>query len=104
MQSGYKIIWSDEALQNLLKIIEYLNYQWSKKEIHKFVKKLDNRINLISENSLIFPTSQTKKNIRKSVLTKQISLFYQINKKTVEIITLFDNRSDPDKIESLNSK
>ena len=98
MQNGYKVIWSDEALQNLIKIIDYLDSQWTKKELSKFVEKLDKRITLISENPQIFPASRIQERIRKSVLTKQISIYYQINKNSVGIITLFDNRSNPNKI------
>ncbi|MCB0748357.1 MAG: type II toxin-antitoxin system RelE/ParE family toxin [Ignavibacteriae bacterium] len=101
MKNGYKIIWSNEAFENLKNILEYLEFQWTKKEINNFAKKLDRRINLISEFPFIFPISPIKKSVRRSVLTKQISLYYQINESSVEIITLIDNRSDPDKINKI---
>lgn len=37
MISTYKIIWSDESLKNFDSIIEYLEQNWSEKEIGKFL-------------------------------------------------------------------
>jgi plasmid stabilization system protein ParE len=50
MGNTYKIIWSDEALNNLKSIIAYLESRWSKKEISKFADLLDKNVNLIKDN------------------------------------------------------
>ena len=47
MKNTYKIIWTDEALENLKSIIEYLANRWTKKEIAKFSRLLDHQISLI---------------------------------------------------------
>lgn len=54
MKSGYDVIWTDEAFKNLIRIIKYLEKNWSEKEINHFIKKLDKRINLISINPQLF--------------------------------------------------
>lgn len=76
MKSISKVIWSAEALENLEKIITYLEKNWSEKEIKKFVKKLEKQISLIKKQPLSFPKSQLVE-IRKSVLSKQITIFLQ---------------------------
>lgn len=43
MKSGYDILWSEEAFKSLNQIIKYS------------IKKLDKRLNSISEYPLIFP-------------------------------------------------
>jgi plasmid stabilization system protein ParE len=97
MGNTYKIIWSDEALKNLKDIIDYLENRWSKKEISRFAGLLDKNIELIKGNPLIFPRSISRQDYRKSVISKQISLYYEIHKQTVTIITLWDNRQSPRK-------
>lgn len=98
MKSTYKIIWTDEAFQNLQNIINFLEKFWTEKEISKFVRLLDKQLMLIKQNPALYPFSQKSKNIRKSVLTKQITLYYRVDKADIHLITLFDNRQNPDKL------
>ena len=98
MKSTYKIIWSDEALKGLKGIIEYLEEHWTEKEITKFARLLDKQLNIIQENPEIFPKSNRTKLIRKSVLTKQTSIYYKIKEDKIFILTLFDNRQSPNKL------
>jgi plasmid stabilization system protein ParE len=98
MKSTYKIIWSDEALQGLKKTIDYLEQRWTQKEIKKFAKLLDKQLNIIQQNPQIFPISNKSKGIRKSVLSKQTTIYYKINSNKIFLLTLFDNRQDPNKL------
>ena len=98
MKNTYKLIWSDEALNNLKNIIKYLEYKWTEKEIKKFEKLLDKRLDLISQNPLLFPKAIKSKDIRKSVLTKYTSVYYKINKYDIELLSIFDNRQNPEKL------
>lgn len=99
MKSISKVIWSAEALENLEKIITYLEKNWSEKEIKKFVKKLEKQISLIKKQPLSFPKSQLVE-IRKSVLSKQITIFYKTSGDTIYIVAIFDNRQNPEKLKS----
>ncbi len=98
MKSGYSIDWSDEASDNLDSIIDYLQNKWTDREIRKFFKKLDKRIDLISKNPLLFPEVDLTTNIRRSVLTEQTTIYYEIKIDMVVILSLFDNRKDPKSI------
>ncbi|MBA6154398.1 type II toxin-antitoxin system RelE/ParE family toxin [Gelidibacter maritimus] len=97
MKSGYKILWTDHAISELKETIEYLENNWTEKEISKFVAKLDHTIELISKMPEIFPESFKKKNIRKAVVEKHNNLYYRINKNSIEIVSLFSNRKNPNK-------
>jgi plasmid stabilization system protein ParE len=98
MESTYKIIWSDEALKNLAGIIEYLEQRWTEREIRNFSRLLDRQINLIQANPELFPISSTSNGLRKAVLTKQTTIFYRIDDLKIKIVTLFDNRQNPNKM------
>ena len=101
MENTYKIVWSDEALSNLKNILTYLENNWSKKEINKFATLLDRQLNRIQNNPFLFAESESRSTIRKSVLTKQVSIYYRIKNKTVELISLIDNRQNPKKLNRL---
>ena len=98
MKSTYKIIWTDESLENLKGIIVYLENRWTKKEITKFSKLLDHQLKLIENNPLLFAESENSTGIRKSVLSKQTTIYYQISNYEIEIISLFDNRQSPKRL------
>ncbi len=95
MKSGYKLLWSDRALNDLKHIIEYLTENWSQKEIRNFSRRLDRRLDLIVVYPRLFPKTNKKKNLRKSVLTKHTTIYYGISRSVITIITLFDPRMDP---------
>ena len=98
MKSTYEIIWSTEAKNNLNSIVEYLEAKWTIKEISKFLSLLNHTLELLSQKPLLFQNSKKFKNIRKAVITSQISLFYKVNKNSIMIVSLFDNRQHPDKL------
>jgi plasmid stabilization system protein ParE len=98
MQSGYKLLWSEKALADLQNIITYLSEKWTQKEIRSFVRKLDKRLELIAVNPKLFPKTAKRKNVRRSVLTKQTVIYYETTDNVVTIVTLFDPRQHPKKL------
>ncbi len=46
MKSGYKILWTDHAISELKATIEYLEANWTERELRKFAAKLDHTIPL----------------------------------------------------------
>lgn len=98
MRSGYRIAWSDRAVLDLQHIISYLLQRWTEREVQKFVNKLDQRLTLISINPSLFPKTSRRKNVRRSVLTRQTVIYYELFENTVRIVTLFDPRQNPKKL------
>jgi len=98
MRSGYRIQWTERATVDLENIIDYLLYKWTKKEVRNFVRKLDKRLDLISINPRLFPKTNKRKNVRRSVLTKHTVIYYETSSDTIKIVTLFDPRQDPKKL------
>jgi plasmid stabilization system protein ParE len=101
MKNTFKIIWTTRALTDLKNIVTYLEENWSVKEIQKFTRLLDLQLNRLFINPFLFSESNSYKKIRKSVLTRQISIYYRINNFEIQIITLFDNRQNPIKLNKL---
>ena len=61
MKNGYKILWTDHAITELKETIEYLENNWTEKELRTFSTKLDHTIELISKSPEMFPESLEKK-------------------------------------------
>ncbi len=98
MKSGYKILWTKHALSELKDTLNYLEENWTERELSNFSKELDHTLQLISKNPKIFQVSSKKKEVRRAVVAGYNNLYYRTKNKTVEILSLFSNRQDPDKI------
>ena len=98
MKSGYKILWTNHALSELENTIEYLKENWTERELKNFSKELDYTIELISKKPELFQVSNKNKNVRRAVVAKFNNLYYRLNKETVEILSFFSNRQNPDRI------
>lgn len=98
MKSGFKLFWSDRALGDLRNILDYLAVAWTQNEVKAFAKKLDKRLEIIRINPRLFPLTKKRKNVRRSVLTRQTVIYYETSGNTINIIALFDSRQDPSKV------
>lgn len=93
-----KIIWSEEADFNLDSIIKYLQSNWTEKELKNFSVKLDKQISLIAEFPLLYKHSKRLQGTRECVITNHNSLFYIVDKTSIYILSIWDNRQNPSKI------
>jgi plasmid stabilization system protein ParE len=89
------IVWTDRSLSNLNNIKRYLNKNWSERELRIFLKALDEKLTFITIQPEAFPLSSYRKDVRKAVLTKEVSIFYSIKSDYIRTITLWDNRQNP---------
>lgn len=93
-----KVIISQIAQKRLELLFEYLLEEWSHKVKSEFIKKLDKNIQIIKDQPASFPESEKESGLRKCVITKHTTLYYQFNDKEIQILTLFDTRQNPDKL------
>lgn len=93
-----KIIWSEEADFNLDSIIKYLQSNWTEKELKNFSVKLDEQISLVAQFPLLYKQSKRLQGARECVITKHNSLFYIVDKASIYILSIWDNRQNPSKI------
>jgi len=94
----YKIFWTDEAINNLEEILDYLKNNWSQKEIDNFKSKLARQINVIASNPKMFPVSIYNSRLRKAVLSKQTTIFYELKGNIIYLAYLFINRKNIERI------
>ncbi|MCC6866825.1 MAG: type II toxin-antitoxin system RelE/ParE family toxin [Ignavibacteria bacterium] len=93
-----KITFSPEANEKLKDIILYLVNEWSVKSAVKFIKILEDKLNHIEQFPLLYPVFNVESDIHFCVINKQITRYYRITDLNIEIITLFDSRSNPTSI------
>ena len=96
-----KINFSKNAESNLEFILDYLNAKFSKRVLDKFIKNLDKTVFLIQNNPEIFPLSSRNSKLRKCILSKQTTIYYKFSNEEINILSFFDTRQNPTKINAI---
>ncbi|MFC6860262.1 type II toxin-antitoxin system RelE/ParE family toxin [Zunongwangia atlantica] len=94
-----KIFFSEIAEFKLQRISVYLLENWGIKTRDKFILLLKDKLSQLTKYPYSCPESSRKKGVFKCVLTKQITFFYRIKNDEIEIITFFDTRQNPEKVD-----
>ena len=92
-----QIVITKRFRNNTFRIYKYLLRKFSNKTALLFLDKVEERIELISKYPTIGKPSSKKENVRSVLLTPHNILFYRYRKNKIEILCLFDMRSDPSK-------
>jgi plasmid stabilization system protein ParE len=100
MDSEIEVIWSSKAKMTYFGVLSYLEKNWAKKEIIQFTQRTEIVLRAIKKNPGIFPRSLKQKEIRKAIVDKNNSFFYQVDhdQEKIYLLTFFDNRQDPDRL------
>ncbi|APZ46754.1 hypothetical protein BW723_10875 [Polaribacter reichenbachii] len=94
----YNIIASPLANSTYLQNIDYLEMHWSEKEVINFITKVSDIIIILKLSPETFKKWEKDKTIHKVEVLKQITLYYQIATKDVELLLFFNNLQDPNKL------
>jgi plasmid stabilization system protein ParE len=97
MKSGYRILWSEHALDELKATVEYLELNFTERELTSLAGKIESILRLISTNPDIFPEYDADSGIRKVVVARFNTMYYRVTDRSVEILSFFSNRQDPEK-------
>lgn len=92
-----KIRWTFQARNGLYKVIGYLKWEWSEKEIQNLQLKLEHLLKIIDKNIEIFPATEKFQNLRKVVVDKNNYIVYRFRPKKdlLEIIQFRGTRQKP---------
>ena len=94
-----RVIWTPEAEASHEENLDYLSHFWSNNVMQRYFDALTFTINTIAQHPESFPIHDSSKGIHKAVILEQLTLFYRVKRDTVFILSLWDNRQDPDKLE-----
>ena len=102
MSSGYEIEWSARAVADVDRIVHYIEEEWGMKSTSRFIQTLQKEINRIRAFPYAFPMSGTN-GVRRCVMSKQNTIYYQIRDSRVYLLSIFDNRRNPSDLEDIEN-
>lgn len=92
-----RIVWNKRALEKLDEIVDYLEENFSEKTASNFVKKVFDRLDILSRYPEIGRTSKKKENIKFYKIDKHRNLYYRIDGKNLIVVYIFDTKQNPEK-------
>jgi plasmid stabilization system protein ParE len=91
-----QIVWSKQAENSYLAVIDYLMTEWSLDVAANFDYKVTKLLKRLEQFKFACPPSVRRPGRRKCVITPQTSLIYRVIKDDkVELVTFIDNRRKP---------
>ncbi len=93
-----KLVITTLAQKNLKDVFEFIEFEFGVNSRVKFANKINKSLNLIVKNPKLFPNSEFNSRIHKCVITKQSTLYYSYTIKEIKILSIFDTRQNPSKI------
>lgn len=91
---AYKIVWTIKAVDGYDAIINYLELNWTDKEIVNFIKETERIFALLSKHPETFQRSIKHKTLYHGLLNRLTLFTYRIkiNKKEIQILTVRSTR------------
>lgn len=91
------IVWTVRAARGFEQIINYLEDQWTEKEVRKFVKETYDFFELLKEHPGILQRSNQRKNIHRGPINRLTMLTYRVKprKKEIELLNIRSARQKP---------
>lgn len=91
-----EIRWTPEAVHTYSKTIEYLEEEWTEKEVFNFLKITNRVLLFISEYPEMFRKTN-KRNVREALITPHNLPIYKVYPDYIALITFWDTRQHPRK-------
>lgn len=97
-----KITWSHLAVPSFSNNIEYLQKEWINKEIEKFIKAIERKLELLKSQPEIGALTNKRHSVRKTLIGKRIILIYRYNKRKneIELLRFFNSWQHPGKMKT----
>ena len=89
------IVFSIEAIDTFDAIRSQIRHKWGEDSVVKFEKKVLKTLDLVSKSPLIFQSVYELSEVRKGIISRQCSFFYQVKETQIEILFFWDNRQEP---------
>jgi plasmid stabilization system protein ParE len=92
-----EILWTDSAKKSFGKIIEYLQTEWTEKEVGKFVIQTVDLLSNLKRYPEMCRPSTKRKNVRIGIINKHthIAYHYQPRKKIIVVLLFWHPKRNP---------
>jgi len=97
-----QVVWGKNARLTYLDELDYIFKKWNYKEVKNFVNLVTDFIKNL-ESGVIQGKISFKQNLRSFVISKQTTVYFDVNNKEnrIEILLFWNNKKNPQKLKDL---
>jgi len=88
-----EVRWSDESMEQVDRIKAFILVQWSLREVNAFLELIRKFEELVSRYPNGYQRSARYPCCRRAVVHPNVSIVYEVNRETIDIVTVYDNRA-----------
>ncbi len=88
------VFWSDQSMENVDMIKAFILQQWTEKEVSAFLDLLYGFEELVKRFPNGYERSRKYPGCRRAVIHANVSVVYCSTGSQIEVVTVYDNRSD----------
>jgi hypothetical protein len=92
---SYELTFSRHAKETYAAIQSQLYNRWGQSVLTKFELKTIKTLDMVLKSPLMFKSVTDHPNIRKGLIHKNCSVFYEVKTDEIEILFFWDNRQEP---------
>jgi plasmid stabilization system protein ParE len=92
---SFTLIFAREALDTYESIQSQILDRWGETVLDKFERKTLKTLDQISKSLFIFKETAENPNVRKELINKNCSVFYEVKTEKIEVLFFWDNRQEP---------
>jgi plasmid stabilization system protein ParE len=92
-----KLVWTKRAIQGYDRIIQYLEKEWSEKEVRNFVKETAHFFDLLKENPKMLEPTGKHKNLYRGPINRLtiVTYPYKPRKEEIVLVNIRETRRKP---------
>jgi plasmid stabilization system protein ParE len=92
-----EVIWTPRAEKGFDKIIEYLEKNWTDKEISNFIIETKEFLKLLENNPYLLEPSERRKNVFRGPINRLTIVTYRVNslKNQIQLLNIRSARQQP---------
>lgn len=98
------VIWSPLSEEDVEEQLIYLENKWGSKSAITFLERIEESLSVVCKNLRTYLEIDQERHIHKFVLNKHITLYYQVAKESINLITFWNTRKDANFLKQILSK
>lgn len=94
----FEVVWTGNGFATFEAIYKRILMKWGEHAASRFETKVDYILDLLEKSPSSFQSSREFPKLKKVLISKQTTLYFEINHQEVVLLAFWENAMDPDRL------